>query len=61
MGETFDVVVTGWGKQPGTQTGRTPGHRIVNFPVQSDPVTLGEVTPVRIVSALSYSLFGELQ
>jgi tRNA-2-methylthio-N6-dimethylallyladenosine synthase len=59
VGETFDVVVTGWGKQPGTQTGRTPCHRIVNFPVQSDPVTLGEVTPVRIISALSYSLLGE--
>jgi len=61
VGETFDVVVTGWGKQPGTQTGRTPCHRIVSFPVRSDPVTLGDVTPVRIVSALSYSLLGELQ
>jgi tRNA-2-methylthio-N6-dimethylallyladenosine synthase len=59
VGETFDIVVTGWGKHPGTQTGRTPCHRIVNFPVGSDPVALGEVTRVRIGSALSYSLLGE--
>jgi tRNA-2-methylthio-N6-dimethylallyladenosine synthase len=59
VGETFDVVVTGWGKQPGTQNGRTPCHRIVSFPVRSDSVTLGDVTAVRIVSALSYSLVGE--
>jgi tRNA-2-methylthio-N6-dimethylallyladenosine synthase len=59
VGETFDVVVTGWGKQPGTQTGRTPCHRVVHFPVGPTPVPLGEVTPVRVVSALSYSLLGE--
>ena len=59
VGETFDVVVTGWGKQPGTQTGRTPCHRIVHFPAGSDPAPLGEVTPVRVVSAFSYSLLGE--
>jgi tRNA-2-methylthio-N6-dimethylallyladenosine synthase len=59
VGETFDVVVTGWGKLAGTQTGRTTCHRIVNFPVGSDPVQLGEVTRVRIASALSYSLLGE--
>jgi tRNA-2-methylthio-N6-dimethylallyladenosine synthase len=59
VGETFDVVVTGWGKQPGTQTGRTTCHRVVHFPVGSDPVPLGEVTRVKIASALSYSLSGE--
>jgi len=59
VGKDYDVVVTGWGKQPGTQTGRTTCHRIVNFPVASEPVPLGEVTRVRIASALSYSLLGE--
>jgi tRNA-2-methylthio-N6-dimethylallyladenosine synthase len=59
VGESFDVVVTGWGKQPGSQTGRTPCHRIVHFPVGSDPVPLGDVTRVRIASALSHSLLGE--
>jgi tRNA-2-methylthio-N6-dimethylallyladenosine synthase len=59
VGEIFDVVVTGWGKQPGTQTGRTPCHRIVHFPTASDPVPLGAVTRVRIGSALSHSLLGE--
>jgi tRNA-2-methylthio-N6-dimethylallyladenosine synthase len=59
VGESFDVVVTGWGKQPGTQTGRTPCHRIVHFPVGSEPVPLGDVTRVRIASALSHSLLGE--
>jgi tRNA-2-methylthio-N6-dimethylallyladenosine synthase len=59
VGESFDVVVTGWGKQPGTQTGRTPCHRIVHFPVGPDPVPLGDMTRVRIASALSHSLLGE--
>jgi len=60
VGETFDVVVTGWGKQPGTQTGRTTCHRIVHFPVGAEPVPLGEVTRVRVAAALSHSLRGEL-
>ncbi|HEX3531255.1 MAG TPA: tRNA (N6-isopentenyl adenosine(37)-C2)-methylthiotransferase MiaB [Thermoanaerobaculia bacterium] len=59
VGKHYDVVVTGWGKQAGTQTGRTPCHRIVNFQVGAEPVPLGDVTRVRIASALSYSLLGE--
>src|SRR5262249_6826496 len=59
VGETFDVVVTGWGKQPGTQTGRTTCHRIVHFPVGSEPVPLGEVTRVKIASALPHSLLAD--
>jgi tRNA-2-methylthio-N6-dimethylallyladenosine synthase len=59
VGETFEVVVTGWGKQPGTQTGRTTCHRIVHFPVSAAPVELGQVTRVRVASALSHSLRGE--
>ncbi len=59
VGKDYDVVVTGWGKQPGTQTGRTTCHRIVNFKIGSEPVQLGDVTRVRIASALSYSLLGE--
>jgi tRNA-2-methylthio-N6-dimethylallyladenosine synthase len=59
VGETFEIVVTGWGKQPGTQTGRTPCHRIVHFPVDGEPVPLGGVTRVRIGAALSHSLLGQ--
>ena len=31
VGKELEVIVTGWGKQPGTQTGRTPCHRVVHF------------------------------
>jgi tRNA-2-methylthio-N6-dimethylallyladenosine synthase len=60
VGESFDVVVTGWGKQPGTQTGRTTCHRIVHFPVGAEAVSLGGVTRVKIAAAHSHSLRGEL-
>jgi tRNA-2-methylthio-N6-dimethylallyladenosine synthase len=56
VGNEYDVLVTGWGKHPGTQTGRTSCHRIVHFPVDAAPVPLGQMTRVRMVSALSYSL-----
>ncbi|HEX7184768.1 MAG TPA: tRNA (N6-isopentenyl adenosine(37)-C2)-methylthiotransferase MiaB [Thermoanaerobaculia bacterium] len=59
VGETFDVVVTGWGKQPGMQTGRTPCHRIVHFQGGEDPASLGSVARIKIDSALSHSLLGQ--
>lgn len=60
VGEGFDVVVTSWGKRPGTQTGRTPCHRIVHFPYGAEPRELGTLTRVRIERALSHSLLGSL-
>jgi len=59
VGETFDAVVTGWGKQPGTQTGRTPCHRIVHFPAGDEPVPLGAVTRLQIRGAFAHSLLAE--
>jgi tRNA-2-methylthio-N6-dimethylallyladenosine synthase len=58
VGEELEVLVTGWGKQPGSQTGRTSCHRIVHFPAAPDPVPLGALTRVRVDSALAHSLLG---
>jgi len=58
VGEELEVIVTGWGKQAGTQMGRTPCHRIVHFDTGAEPASLGSMTRVRIESALSYSLHG---
>jgi tRNA-2-methylthio-N6-dimethylallyladenosine synthase len=57
VGKEFEVLVTGWGRQPGTQTGRTPCHRIVHFPVE-EPVSLGSTTRVQVEAALAHSLLG---
>lgn len=57
VGEEFEVLVTGWGRQPGTQTGRTPCHRIVHFPFE-EPVALGSTTRVQVEAALAHSLLG---
>ena len=59
VGEEHEVIVTGWGKHPGMQSGRTSCHRIVHFETGSEPVQLGLMTRVRIQSALSHSLIGE--
>jgi tRNA-2-methylthio-N6-dimethylallyladenosine synthase len=58
VGEEFEVLVTGWGKQPGTQTGRTPCHRVVHFATGSEPVALGGTTRVQVESGFPYSLQG---
>lgn len=59
VGETFEVLVTGWGKQPNTQSGRTSCHRIVHFPIDNDPVSLGALCRVRIEKALPHSLLAQ--
>ena len=59
VGKAYDVVVTGWGREPGMQMGRTPCHRIVHFATDTEPAPLGSVTRVRIEGALSHSLKGE--
>ncbi|MEM7480335.1 MAG: tRNA (N6-isopentenyl adenosine(37)-C2)-methylthiotransferase MiaB [Acidobacteriota bacterium] len=58
VGQTFEVLVTGWGKEPGFQTGRTPCHRIVHFQAGSQPAALGSLTEVTIEQALPHSLVG---
>ena len=58
VGQEHEVLVTGWGKRPGTQTGRTSCHRIVHFPADPDPVPLGQLTRVHIEAALAHSLLG---
>src|SRR6185295_3793686 len=58
VGKELEVIVTGWGKRPGTQTGRTPCHRIVHFDVGPDAVALGNVTRVRVETAFPHSLLG---
>ncbi|HEX5719331.1 MAG TPA: tRNA (N6-isopentenyl adenosine(37)-C2)-methylthiotransferase MiaB [Thermoanaerobaculia bacterium] len=59
VGEEHEVIVTGWGKQPGTQLGRTSCHRMVHFQGGSEPAVLGQMTRVRVQSALAHSLVGE--
>jgi tRNA-2-methylthio-N6-dimethylallyladenosine synthase len=60
VGQEHEVLVTGWGKRPGTQTGRTTCHRIVHFPSGPAPVPLGQLARVRIETALSHSLLARL-
>ena len=60
LGDERDVLVTGWGKQKGWQTGRTDCHRIVHFESGGRPVDLGTLTRVRIDEALHRSFRGSL-
>ncbi|NJL27035.1 MAG: radical SAM protein [Thermoanaerobaculia bacterium] len=61
VGESIELLVTGWGKEPKTQTGRTPCHRIVHFAYGSEPIGLGQLTRVRIDKAFPHSLLGSLE
>ena len=58
VGETFDTLVTSWGKRPGTQTGRTPCHRLIHFPYGEAPFELGSTTSVVVEEGLPHSLIG---
>ncbi|MEE8277623.1 MAG: tRNA (N6-isopentenyl adenosine(37)-C2)-methylthiotransferase MiaB [Thermoanaerobaculia bacterium] len=58
VGETLSLLVTGWGRRPGTQAGRTACHRVVHFSSGDQPAALGTLTPVRIEQALPHSLRG---
>ncbi len=60
VGKELEVIVTGWGKQAGSQIGRSSCHRVVHFETGSEPAALGTLSPVRVTSALSHSLLGEL-
>jgi tRNA-2-methylthio-N6-dimethylallyladenosine synthase len=55
----MEVVVTGWGKNPRQNAGRTPCHRVVHFEAE-EPLTLGSLARVRIERALTHSLSGRL-
>jgi len=59
VGQSCEVLVTGWGKEAGFQTGRTTCHRVVNFHAgDSDPAALGSLTHVKIDTAYPHSLVG---
>lgn len=61
VGTAPEVLVTGWGREPGTQAGRTTCHRVVNFRVPDGAaVPLGRLAPVLIEEALPHSLLGRL-
>ncbi len=59
LGRRFEVLVTGWGKEVGTQVGRTPCHRIVHFEAGAVPTALGELATVEITAAYPHSLRGQ--
>ena len=56
VGRTLDVLVTGWGREPGVQTGRTTCHRVVNFRAPAVPAPLGTLARVTIDAAHHHSL-----
>jgi len=58
VGQRFEVIITGWGKEPGFQTGRTPCHRMVNFEAGPRPAPLGELVEVEIDRSYPHSLIG---
>jgi len=58
VGRELEVLVTGWGRHAGSQTGRTTCHRSVTFAVEGDPVPFGQIARVAIESAYAYSLNG---
>jgi tRNA-2-methylthio-N6-dimethylallyladenosine synthase len=59
VGQTVEVIVAGWGRQPGTQTGRSSCNRLVHFP---SPLAfpLGSLTRVTLTEALPHSLVGTI-
>lgn len=58
VGRELEVLVTGWGRESGTMSGRTSCHRIVHFEVAGAAPALGSFLPVRIVRPLGHSLVG---
>ncbi len=59
VGRDFEVLVTGWGREPGVQNGRTACHRVVHFAAGEEPARLGSVTRVRATRANDHSLMAE--
>ena len=60
VGSEFDLLVTGWSRRAGHQSGRTDCHRIVHFPAPERPAETGSLVRVRTLQAYDHSLMGEL-
>jgi tRNA-2-methylthio-N6-dimethylallyladenosine synthase len=58
VGSELEVVITGWGREAGQQTGRTPCHRAVSFPAGDAPADLGSLIRVRVEQGHAFSLLG---
>ena len=54
----MEALVTGPGREPAQQIGRTACHRIVAFPTAERPARPGELVAVRIDAARHHSLIG---
>lgn len=59
VGSEMEVLVTGTGRRPGTQTGRTACHRVAHFATGDHPVPVGRLVSVRVTEALPHSLVAE--
>lgn len=59
VGRELDLLVTGWSRQPGYQSGRTSCHRIVHFACGKRPAPVGSLVSVRATRAHDHSLLGE--
>ena len=59
VGRELDLLVTGWSRQPGYQSGRTSCHRIVHFACGEQPAPVGSLISVRATRANDHSLLGE--
>ncbi len=61
VGRSERVLVTGWGKEAGTQVGRTTCHRVVNVKLgDAEAAELGSLATVDIEQAYPHSLVGSL-
>ena len=58
VGESFDILVTSWGKKPGTQTGRTSCHRLLHFDYGEHPAEIGGMARAVVERAYPHSLIG---
>ncbi len=58
VGQTFEIIVTSWGKKPGTQTGRTACHRLLHYQYGDEPAELGTLVRARVEQAYTHSLIG---
>jgi tRNA-2-methylthio-N6-dimethylallyladenosine synthase len=60
VGREMEVLVTGWGREPGILSGRTSCHRIVHFTAQRVAPRLGTLVRARVVGSMGHSLMGEI-
>lgn len=59
VGQEMDILVTGQGRRPGTQTGRTVCHRVAHFATGDRPVPVGRLVRTRVTEALPHSLIAQ--